>query len=136
MNILVLCTGNSCRSQMAEAILQKEIGKNGKIYSAGLKPQNVNKYAILVMQEIGYDISLNSSNHIDEYKHINFDYILTVCASADKNCPIFPGGAIKIHIPFDDPADASGTDEEIIEQFRIVRDEIKHALSSWLKTVL
>ena len=131
----MLCTGNSCRSQMAEAILQKEIGTNGKIYSAGLNPQNVNKYAIKVMSEIGYDISQYTSNHIEEYNHISFDYIITVCSNADKNCPIISGNTTKVHIPFDDPADAIGTEVEILNEFRRVRDEIKAELSNWLNSL-
>lgn len=132
MNILVLCTGNSCRSQMAEAILQREIGEKGVVYSAGLSPQKVNPNAVLVMQEIGYDISRHTSNSIDEYKHINFDYIITVCSNADKNCPIFPGDGIKAHIPFDDPADAIGSEVEILNEFRRIRDQIKAQLTDWL----
>ena len=135
MKILVLCTGNSCRSQMAEAFLQKEIGTKGKIYSAGLNPQNVNKYAIKVMSEIGYDISQYTSNHIEEYNHISFDYIITVCSNADKNCPIISGNTTKVHIPFDDPADAIGTEVEILNEFRRVRDEIKAELSNWLNSL-
>ncbi len=135
MNVLILCTGNSCRSQMAEAILQKEIGSQGKIFSAGLKPQQVNKYAIKVMAEIGYDISNNTSNHIDEYKQITFDYIITVCSNADENCPMISGNTAKVHIPFDDPADASGTDDKILDEFRRVRDEIKSRLINWLNSL-
>ena len=135
MNILVLCTGNSCRSQMAETLLQKEIGAKSKVYSAGLNPQLVNKYAIKVMSEIGHDISQHTSNHIDDYKDISFKYVITVCSNADKNCPIFSGNATKVHIPFDDPADAIGTDEEILDEFRRVRDEIKVELTKWLNSL-
>ncbi len=135
MNILILCTGNSCRSQMAEAILQKEIGSNGKLYSAGLNPQRVNKYAIQVMAEIGYNISQHTSNHIDEYNNIAFDYMITVCSSADKNCPMISGNTTKVHIPFDDPADAIGTEDEILNEFRRVRDEIKTQLTDWLNSL-
>lgn len=120
---------------MAEAFLQKEIGTKGKIYSAGLNPQNVNKYAIKVMSEIGYDISQYTSNHIEEYNHISFDYIITVCSNADKNCPIISGNTTKVHIPFDDPADAIGTEVEILNEFRRVRDEIKAELSNWLNSL-
>ncbi len=82
----------------------------------------------MVMHEIGLDISENSSNHIDDYKDINFDYIITVCSNADKNCPIFRGNGKKIHIPFDDPADAQGSEEEIRDEFRKIRDQIKAQL--------
>ncbi len=136
MKILVLCTGNSCRSQMAEAFLQNQLGDNGKVYSAGLSPQVVNQFAIQVMQEIGFDISGHTSNNITEYQDIEFDYIITVCSNADKLCPIFPGDGLKVHIPFDDPADAVGTDEEILLEFRKVRDEIKEVVSAWLKNNL
>ena len=134
MKILVLCTGNSCRSQMAEAFLQKMLGIESTVYSAGLNPQQVNRYAIEVMKEIGYDISQNSSNHIDEYLQIDFDYVLTVCSHADSLCPTFPGNAKKVHIPFDDPAHATGTEQEILAEFVRVRDEIKVKLSEWVKT--
>lgn len=134
MRILVLCTGNSCRSQMAEAFLQKMLGDESQVYSAGLKPQQVNKYAIRVMHDIGFDISQNKSNNISEYLEMKFDYVLTVCSHADSLCPAFPGDAKKIHIPFDDPADAIGTEDEILREFARVRDEIKSQMSEWVKT--
>jgi len=135
MHILVLCTGNSCRSQMAEKILQSKLGESHKVFSAGSKPQAVNQYAIQVMQEIGLDISQNSSNHLDEYKNIQFDFIITVCSNADKNCPNFTGAVTKLHFPFEDPANAIGSEEEILVEFRKVRDQIKQKLTDWLNSL-
>lgn len=124
-NILVLCTGNSCRSQLAEGYLRFFHGENANVYSAGVETHGVNPRAIATMKEDGIDISAHTSNHVDEYLHIPFDLILTVCDHASERCPIFPSTAKRIHQNFSDPAKASGTDEEIIEAFRSVREEIK-----------
>ncbi len=124
-NILVLCTGNSCRSQLAEGYLRFFHGENANVYSAGVETHGVNPRAIATMKEDGIDISAHTSNHVDEYLHIPFDLILTVCDHASERCPIFPSTAKRIHQNFSDPAKASGTDEEIMEAFRSVREEIK-----------
>jgi arsenate reductase len=124
-NILVLCTGNSCRSQLAEAYLRFFHGEVANIYSAGVETHGVNPRAIKTMSEDGIDISAHTSNHVDEYLHIPFDLILTVCDHASERCPIFPSAAKRIHQNFSDPAKASGTDVEIMEAFRKVREEIK-----------
>ncbi len=123
--ILVLCTGNSCRSQMAEAYL-KHFG-NGRleVYSAGTEPHGVNPYAIKVMKEDGIDISKNESKSLEQFIDQPFDYVITVCDKAREVCPYFPGGGKKIHHSFEDPAEATGTPEEILDTFRKVRDEIK-----------
>lgn len=123
--ILVLCTGNSCRSQMAEGYLRYFAQEKASIYSAGIETHGVNPQAISIMQEDGIDISSHTSNHVDEYRNINFDFVITVCDHANEQCPVFPNQATKLHYNFPDPAKAQGSVEEIKEQFRIVRDLIK-----------
>lgn len=124
-NILVLCTGNSCRSQLAEGYLRFYANEKATVYSAGIEAHGVNPRAIAIMKENGIDISNHTSNIVDEYKHLNFDFIITVCDNANEHCPYFPSTAKKIHYNFPDPAKAQGTDEEIMNQFRMVRDQIK-----------
>lgn len=126
MNILILCTGNSCRSQMAEGFL-KSFDSNLTVYSAGTKPTDkVHPKAIQVMQEIGIDISKNEPKSVDEFLQKAFDYVITVCGGAQESCPTFTGKVKHhLHIGFEDPADAIGTDEEIVTEFRRIRDEIK-----------
>ena len=123
--ILVLCTGNSCRSQIAEGYLRHFANGNAEIYSAGVETHGVNPKAIAIMQEDGIDISDHTSNNIDEYYDIDFDFVITVCDNAKERCPFFPTKAKKFHHNFSDPAKAKGTDEEINEQFRQVRQQIK-----------
>ena len=123
--ILVLCTGNSCRSQIAEAYLRHFAGDKAQIYSAGIETHGVNPRAIQIMKEDGIDISGHTSNNIDEYRDIDFDFLITVCDHAKENCPYFPTNAIKFHQNFPDPAKAVGSEEEIMEQFREVRELIK-----------
>ncbi len=123
--VLVLCTGNSCRSQIAEAYLRHFAGEKAAIYSAGVETHGVNPRAISTMKEDGIDISKHTSNNIDEYFHIDFDFVITVCDNAKERCPFFPTKAIKFHHNFPDPAKATGTEEEILEQFREVRQMIK-----------
>jgi len=124
--ILILCTGNSCRSQMAEGFL-KSFDKNLEVFSAGTKPSDkVNPKAIQVMKEIGMDISSGVPEDVDKYLQQPFDYVLTVCDNAKETCPVFIGKVKhQLHIGFEDPADATGTEEEILAVFRRVRDEIK-----------
>ncbi|MCV2486476.1 arsenate reductase ArsC [Flavobacterium sp. SH_e] len=123
--ILILCTGNSCRSQIAEGYMRFFAGNKAEVYSAGVETHGVNPKAILIMKEDGIDISNHTSNNIDEYTHIDFDFVITVCDNAKERCPFFPTKAIKFHYNFPDPAKATGTDSEIMEQFRTVRDLIK-----------
>lgn len=124
-NILVLCTGNSCRSQIAEAYLRHYAGDKAKVYSAGIETHGVNPRAIAVMKEEGIDISKHTSNNVNEYLHIDFDYVITVCDNAHEHCPIFPKKAIQIHHNFPDPAKATGTEEQVMKEFQRVRDLIK-----------
>lgn len=123
--ILVLCTGNSCRSQIAEGYLRHFANGNAEVYSAGVETHGVNPKAIAIMQEDGIDISNHTSNNIDEYFDIDFDFVITVCDNAKERCPFFPTKAKKFHHNFSDPAKATGTDQEINEQFREVRQQIK-----------
>jgi len=120
-NILVLCTGNSCRSQIAEGFLRHYAGEKANIYSAGVETHGVNPRAISIMNEVGIDLSNHTSNHVDEYIHINFDFVITVCDNAKERCPYFPTNAEKFHYNFPDPAKASGTEEDIVNEFRRVR---------------
>ncbi|MGK9476420.1 arsenate reductase ArsC [Melioribacter sp. OK-6-Me] len=124
--ILILCTGNSCRSQMAEGFL-KSFDKNLEVYSAGTKPaEKVNPYAVKAMMEVGIDISKGVPENVDKYLNQSFDYVITVCDNAKETCPVFIGKVGKqLHIGFDDPAEAVGTEEEVMPVYRRVRDEIK-----------
>ena len=124
-NILVLCTGNSCRSQIAEGYLRHFAGEKAEIYSAGIETHGVNPRAISIMKEDGIDISKHTSNNIDEYLDIDFDFVITVCDNAKEHCPVFPTKAKKFHYNFPDPAKAKGTEEEVLEEFRQVRQMIK-----------
>lgn len=123
--ILVLCTGNSCRSQIAEGYLRYFAGDRAEIYSAGVETHGVNPRAIATMAEDGIDISKHTSNNITEYSGIPFDYVITVCDNAKERCPFFPSSAMLFHENFPDPAKATGTEEEIMAQFRAVRGMIK-----------
>ncbi|SMB83733.1 protein tyrosine phosphatase [Hymenobacter roseosalivarius DSM 11622] len=121
----VLCTGNSCRSQLMHGYLAQSLGDQATVYSAGIETHGVNPKAIQVMREDGVDISHHTSNHVDEYAAVSFDYVITVCDNAREACPVFPSSATKLHHNFPDPARATGTPDEIINQFRVVRDEVK-----------
>jgi arsenate reductase len=132
MNVLVLCTGNSCRSQLAEGYIRHFHGDVATVYSAGIETHGVNPRAIAVMAEDGIDISIHNSNHVDEYVNIAFDLVLTVCDHASEQCPVFPGAVKRVHHNFPDPAKATGTEEEIKFAFRAVRDEIKAYCKSLL----
>ncbi|HEY5552374.1 MAG TPA: arsenate reductase ArsC [Opitutaceae bacterium] len=130
--VLILCTGNSCRSHLAEGILRAAAGNLLNVASAGSKPAgHVHPLAIRAMQEIGIDISAHTSKHMDEFLKANVETVITVCGNADQACPMFPGQANRHHWPFDDPAHATGTDEEKLAVFRRVRDEIRRAFESY-----
>ena len=124
--ILILCTGNSCRSQMAEGFL-KSFDSELEVFSAGTIPaEKVNPNSVIVMEEVGIDISSQSPQNVDEFVDQSFDSVITVCDNAKEVCPVFTGHVKhQFHIPFDDPADAIGTDQEILAVYRRVRDEIK-----------
>jgi len=124
--ILILCTGNSCRSQMAEGYL-KSFNKNLEVFSAGTKPaEKINPFAVKAMKEIGIDISAGIAENVDKYLNQSFDYVITVCDNAKETCPIFIGDVKhRLHIGFDDPADAVGSESEVMPVYCRVRDEIK-----------
>ncbi|MBX7127115.1 MAG: arsenate reductase ArsC [Cyclobacteriaceae bacterium] len=123
--ILVLCTGNSCRSQIAHGYLEHFSKGRAQVYSAGVETHGVNPRAIATMKEDGIDISHHTSNNVLEYDGIDFDYVITVCDNARERCPIFPGKAIKFHHNFPDPAKAKGTEAEVTAEFSRVRGMIK-----------
>jgi arsenate reductase len=123
--VLILCTGNSARSQMAEGLLRHDAGDRFEVESAGTRPSHVRPEAIAAMNELGIDISGHRSKSVDEFAGQQFDYVLTVCDNARESCPIFPGQTARIHHSFDDPAEAKGTDEERLAVFRRVRDELR-----------
>jgi arsenate reductase len=125
-SVLILCTGNSCRSHLAEGILRHVAGDLFEVQSAGSKPAGyVHPKAIAVMAEIGIDISGHTSKHMNEFLQRKIDTVITVCGNADQACPMFPGQVNRYHWGFDDPAHATGTEEEILAVFRRVRDQIK-----------
>ena len=124
--ILILCTGNSCRSHLAEGILRAAAGDLIEVASAGSKPAGyVHPKSIEVMKEIGIDISGHTSKHLDEFLNRSVDTVITVCGNADQACPMFPGQVNRYHWGFEDPAHATGSEEEILNEFRRVRDQIK-----------
>ena len=131
MNILILCTGNSCRSQMAHGFLQS-LDPGINVYSAGTRPaRQVNRLAVEVMAEAGIDIGHHTPTDVSRYRNDPWDYVVTVCSHADRNCPAFAGNVGKrLHIGFDDPSEAQGSPEYIYQEFRRVRDEIKQAFTS------
>jgi len=132
-NVLVLCTGNSCRSQMAEGYLRHFAGDKANVYSAGMEIHGVNPKAIQVMAEDHIDISNYTSNQVDEYIGIPFNQVITVCDNANEACPFFPGKAERFHQNFPDPAKATGTPGEVINEFRRVRDMIKVYAADFVK---
>jgi len=131
-NILIICTGNSCRSQIAEGFLKKLMPFT-RVFSAGIETHGVNDRAIKTMSEVDIDISLQTSNHIDEYKDIDFSHIITVCDQANENCPIFPSPSIRHHVNFTDPSKVNGTEEEIMDEFRRTRELIRIYLEEFVK---
>jgi len=130
--VLILCTGNSCRSHMAEGILRAAAGDILEVCSAGSDPAGfVHPKAVAALAEIGIDITGHTSKHMNEFLHRNIETVITVCGNADQVCPVFPGQVNRHHWPFDDPAHATGTDEEIASEFRRVRDEIRRVFGAY-----
>ena len=132
--VLFLCTGNSCRSQMAEGFLRDMAGDRFEVFSAGIKPTQVNPLAIKVMAEAGIDISKHRSKSAIEFIGQKFDYVITVCDNAKQTCPVFPGKYEKIHWSLEDPAEATGIEEEKLVVFRKTRDKIKGNIIVFLKS--
>ena len=132
--VLFLCTGNSSRSQMAEALLRKYAGDKFDVYSAGLEPKGINPYTKQVMQEIGITLEGHYAKHLREYMgKLNFGYLITVCSDAEEKCPAtFPGVSHRLHWSFEDPAVFVGSDEEKLQKFREVRDRIDQKIKDWL----
>jgi arsenate reductase (thioredoxin) len=129
--VLILCTGNSARSQMAEGLLRHDAGDRFDVASAGTRPGTVRPEAVAVMQEIGIDISAHRSKHVDELRDAQFDYVLTVCDNARESCPILPGPGKRLHQAFDDPAALQGPEPERLAAFRRVRDELREYLRAF-----
>lgn len=130
--VLILCTGNSCRSHLAEGILRAAAGDFLTVHSAGSKPAGyVHPLAIRVMGEIGIDLSAHTSKHMNEFLGSPVETVITVCGNADQACPVYPGQVNRHHWPFDDPAHATGTEEEILAVFRRVRDEIRRVFEAY-----
>jgi arsenate reductase len=126
--VLILCTGNSARSQMAEGLLRHDGGDEFEVVSAGVEPSRVRPQAIEAMRELGIDISGHRSKSVDEFAGQEFDYVITVCDNANERCPVFPGKTQRVHWSFDDPAAAEGSEAERLAVFRRVRDEIRGRL--------
>lgn len=133
--VLILCTGNSARSQMAEGLLRHDAGERFEVESAGTKPSIVRPEAIAVMRELGMDISGHRSKSVQEFDGQRFDYVITVCDSARESCPVFFGAAKKLHHDFEDPAALTGSEQERLAVFRRVRDELRSYLSAFTKEV-
>jgi len=131
--VLILCTGNSCRSHLAEGLLRSMAGDLFEVHSAGSKPAGyVHPLAVRVMQEIGLDITGHRSKSLQEFLAMSIETVITVCGVADQACPIFPGQVNRHHWPFDDPAHATGTEDERLAVFRRVRDEIRRTLEAYV----
>jgi arsenate reductase len=132
--VLILCTGNSARSQMAEGLFRDMAGEKFEVESAGVAPSSVRSEAIAVMHELGIDISSHRSKSVDEFTDKPFDYVITVCDNARESCPVFHGGVERIHWSFDDPASVQGSEEERLVAFRTVRDQIRERLIEFAKS--
>ena len=135
LQVLVLCTANSARSQMAEGLLRELAGDRVDVCSAGAKPSHVNPFAIEAMRRRNIDISRHRSDHLKIYLEKEFDYVITVCDNAAESCPVFPGRAERIHWSFPDPAAVDGGDAEVMRSFIAVRDGLEERFREWLDTI-
>ena len=136
LSVLFLCTHNSVRSQMAEALMHLRSGGKVRAFSAGIEPGTVHPFTIAVLQEIGIDTQgLRSKSLTDFVGKQTFDYLITVCSDADKNCPFFPGAGTRLHWPFEDPSAYVGSDSERLHRFRMIRDAIDVKIVAWLKSL-
>lgn len=132
--LIFLCTGNSARSQMAETFLKKHAGEHFEVYSAGFEPQGINPFTIKVMEELGYDLKDQYSKELKEFLgKVHFEIVITVCEKAEKTCPIIPGVTTRLFWSFEDPAAYEGTEQEKIDKFRQIRDQIHQQIQVWLK---
>lgn len=134
--LLFICTGNSCRSQMADGIINHDFGDHIEAVSAGTEPHGLNPKAVQVMAEIGIDISGNSSDHLDRYADWTFDYVISLYGEANETCPLYLGGVKRVHIGFDDPPRARGREEEVMNVYRRVRDQIRQQLGDYFRLAL
>jgi arsenate reductase len=133
IKVLFLCTGNSARSILAEAILRHQAGARFDVFSAGIEPKGVNPYSLAVLSEEGISTAGLESKSLDRYAGKEaFDYVITLCADAEERCPMFPGRGVRLHWPFEDPAASQGTPELVLEKFRQVRDEIGLRIAAWV----
>jgi arsenate reductase len=133
MRVLILCTGNSARSQMAEGLLRRDGGASVEVFSAGTKPSHVRPEAIAAMREIGIDIAGHRSKSVDEFAGQTFDYVITVCDNAKDSCPVFPAPTKRIHWNLEDPAAVQGPEEERLAAFRRIRDELREHLHQFVE---
>ena len=131
MRVLILCTGNSARSQMAEGLLRHDAGQTVEVSSAGTKPTHVRPEAIAVMREVGIDISGHRSKSVDEFEGQDFNYVITVCDNANESCPVFPAKTKRIHWSIEDPAAVQGSEDERLTAFRRARDELRARLQAF-----
>lgn len=132
--VIFLCTGNSARSQIAEAFLKKHAGEHFEVYSAGFEPQGINPFTIKVMEELGYDLKEHYSKELKEFlEKVHFEIVITVCEKAEKTCPIIPGVSTRLFWSFEDPAAFEGTEQEKLDKFRQIRDQIHEQIQLWLK---
>jgi len=136
LRVLFLCTGNSCRSQMADGIVNHDFPGAITAVSAGTEPHGLNLRAVQVMQEIGIDISQNTSDHLSRYEDQSFDYVISLCGDADEQCPSFFGGVKRLHMPFDDPPRAVGSEQQVLAVYRRVRDEIHEQMNRFFNDQL
>lgn len=136
LRILVLCTGNACRSQMAEGFLKHYLGSEAEVYSAGIEAHGLNLKATQVMREVGVGIDHQQSKTIEELGDREFDYILTVCDHASEHCPFIPSKAQRLHHNFPDPAKVTGSEEEMLQAFRDCREQIHAYIKEWAQTLL
>ncbi|MGE4492598.1 MAG: arsenate reductase ArsC [Syntrophotalea sp.] len=134
--VLFVCTGNSCRSQMAEGLVNHDFAGKIKAFSAGTEPHGLNPKAVQVMAETGIDITTQTSDHLNKYDGQSFDYVITLCGDANEKCPLFMGGVKRLHMGFDDPPKATGSSEEVLAVYRRVRDEIREKLAEFFKSEL
>jgi arsenate reductase len=134
MKVLFLCTANSARSQMAEALVNHDMGDRYVAFSAGTSPTAPRPEALKVLAEIGIDHSRARSKSIDEFESQSFDYVITLCGAANETCPLFFGGVERVHLGFEDPARVTGTEEEVLTAFRRVRDQIRESVENYLRS--
>lgn len=134
--VLFLCTGNSCRSQMAEGLINHDFAGRVAAFSAGTAPKGLNPTAVQVMAELGIDISHQRSEHLSVYQDEAFDYVISLCEDADENCPVYMGGTARVHMGFDDPPRAVGDEAEVLGVYRRVRDEIREQIGAYLRRQL